>query len=179
MANLGNTFDATTVDPLKPHDVLPPGRYAVQIVDSEMRVTKDGMGQYLWLELDVLEGEYAGRKLFDRLNLINNNPTAVEIAQRTLSSICHAVGRMQVADSQELHLVPMVADVKVKPPQNGYGESNTLRYLPLEQQPDTRPATAPTQMAASAPATPPQAVSTPAPPATGNASATPPWKRTS
>ncbi|HHK74715.1 MAG TPA: DUF669 domain-containing protein [Rhizobiales bacterium] len=178
MTNLGNTFDATTVDPLKPYDVLPPGRYAVQIVDSEMRVTKDGMGQYLWLELDVLEGEYAGRKLFDRLNLINNNPTAVEIAQRTLSSICHAVGRMQVADSQELHLVPMVADVKIKPPQNGYGESNTLRYLAAEQQPATIAAPA-------GPAAPAQATRQPAPapaptaPAPGNASTTPPWKRTS
>ena len=171
MAKLGATFDATTIDPLKPHDVLPAGRYAVQIVDSEIRVTKDGMGQYLWLELDVLEGEYAGRKLFDRLNLINNNPTAVEIAQRTLSSICHAVGRMQVADSKDLHLIPMVADVKVKPPQNGYGESNTLRYLPLAQQP----------AATAAPAGPAAPAPTPAPTAltTGNASATPPWKRTS
>ena len=175
MANLGNTFDATTIDPLKPHDVLPAGRYGVQIVDSEMRVTKDGMGQYLWLELDVLEGEYAGRKLFDRLNLVNNNPVAVEIAQRTLSSICHAVGRLQVADSGELHLIPMIADVKVKPPQNGYGESNTLRYLPLE---DKAATTAPAQPPAPAQATP-QPAPAPAPtaPVTGNASATPPWKR--
>jgi hypothetical protein len=169
MANLGNRFDATTVDPLKPHDVLPPGRYLVQIVDSEMRVTKDGMGQYLWMELDVLEGEYAGRKLFDRLNLVNNNATAVEIAQRTLSAICHAVGRMQVQDSEELHLVPMIADVKVQPPQNGYGESNTLRYLPLEDK-------APVQPAAQAAATPAVQQQTPATPA-GMASTTPPWKR--
>ena len=101
MARLGETFDATTVEPNKPLEALPPGRYVVQIVNSEMRPTKDGMGQYLWLELDVLEGEYAGRKLFDRLNLINANPTTVEIAQRTLSAICHAdrpdAGRRQRA----------------------------------------------------------------------------------
>ena len=86
MANIGN-FDASTVDPTKPIDLLPPGKYVVQIVASEMRVTKDGMGQYLWLELDVLEGECAGRKLFDRLNLVNNTPSTVEFAQRTLSAI--------------------------------------------------------------------------------------------
>jgi Protein of unknown function (DUF669) len=120
MARLGETFDATTVEPNKPLEALPPGRYVVQIVNSEMRPTKDGMGQYLWLELDVLEGEHAGRKLFDRLNLVNANPTTVEIAQRILSAICHATGLMQVDDSEQLHLIPLIADVKVQPPKNGY-----------------------------------------------------------
>jgi len=133
MAKLNETFDATTVDPNKPFELLPPGRYVVQIINSELRPTKDGRGQYLWLELDVLEGEYAGRKLFDRLNLINNNPTTVEIAQRTLSAICHAVGKMQVDDSEQLHFIPLVADVKVQPAKNGYDAQNTLRYLPLKQ----------------------------------------------
>jgi hypothetical protein len=135
MAKLGTTFDASSVDPTMPFEVLPPGRYLVQIVTSEMRPTKDGAGQYLWLELDVLEGEYQGRKLFDRLNLVNPNPTAVEIAQRTLSAICHATGKMQVQDSDELHLIPMMVDVKVQPPKNGYDASNKLRYLPLEETP--------------------------------------------
>ena len=45
MANLGTTFDATNVEPAKPYEVLPPGKYPAQIVASEMRVTKDGMGQ--------------------------------------------------------------------------------------------------------------------------------------
>ena len=93
MANLGTTFDATSIEPAKAFEVLPPGQYPAQIVDSETRVTKDGNGQYLWLEIDMLDGPYKGRKLFDRLNLINANPTTVEIAQRTLSAICHATGR--------------------------------------------------------------------------------------
>ena len=37
MANLGTTFDATSIEPAKPLEVLPPGKYAVQIVNSEMR----------------------------------------------------------------------------------------------------------------------------------------------
>ncbi|MFO1144848.1 MAG: hypothetical protein U1E59_21210 [Amaricoccus sp.] len=32
---------------------------------------------------------------------------AVEIAQRELNSICHAVGKLRVADSEELHAVPL------------------------------------------------------------------------
>jgi hypothetical protein len=80
-----------------------------------------------------LDGPYQGRKLFDRLNLVNANPQTVEIAQRTLSAICHATGRMQVQDSEELHLIPLMADVQVQPPKNGYGESNKVRYLPLDR----------------------------------------------
>ena len=175
MARLGETFDATTVEPNKPFEPLPPGRYVAQIVNSEMRPTKDGMGQLLWLELDVLEGACAGRKLFDRLNLINNNPTTVEIAQRTLSAICHAVGKMQVDDSEQLHLIPLIADVKVQPPKNGYDAQNTLRYMPLEQQrPAPRPVAPSARPAVAArPATP--AASPPPAARTGTA----PWRRSS
>src|SRR5215475_9157985 len=109
-------FDATAVEPKKPFEVLPPCRYVVQIVASEMRATRDGLGKYLWLELEVLEGEHRGRRLFDRLNLVNANQTTVEIAQRTLSAICHAVGKLQVQNSEELHLIPLLADVRVQPP---------------------------------------------------------------
>ena len=167
MANLGTTFDATSVDPTTSYEVLPPGKYTVQIVQSEMRPTKDGNGQYLWLELDVLDGPHQGRKLFDRLNLVNASAQTVEIAQRTLSAICHATGRLQVQDSQELHLIPMTANVTVQPPKNGYGESNKIRYQPLKDGQAAPPATA-------APAKAP-APAAPAAPATSFASA--PWKR--
>jgi len=168
MANLGN-FDATTVDPTKPFELLPPGKYVVQIVASEMRVTKDGMGQYLWLELDVLEGDLMGRKVFDRLNLVNNNPSTVEFAQRTLSAICHATGRMQVQDSENLHLIPMLVDVRVQPPKNGYSESNSIRYLPLDRStPPAASAPHPQPVQQAKPATQPRPAATPA---------SAPWRR--
>ena len=130
MASFGQTFDASAVEPLGNYEVLPPGKYVAQIIASEMRPTKDGAGQYLYLEIDILEGSARGRRLFDRLNLINGNPEAVLIAQRTLSSICRAVGKLQVSNSEQLHLLPLVADVKVRPPKGQYGESNSIRYLP-------------------------------------------------
>jgi hypothetical protein len=168
MATFGATFDATGIDPMKPLEVLPPGKYMAQIVSSDMRLTKDGTGQYLFLEIDVLEGPYQGRKLFDRLNLVNDNTQTVEMAQRTLSAICHATGRLQVQDSEDLHLIPFLAVVTVHPPKNGYGETNKIRYQPLER---TAPAS---QLAESShPATPPAPQSRPA---TGGFT-TAPWKR--
>jgi hypothetical protein len=166
MASFGHTFDASAVEPFAAYEVLPPGKYLAQIVASEMRVTKDGQGQYLYLEIDVLEGQHTGRKLFDRLNLVHMNPEVVEIAKRTLSSICRAVGKLQVSDSNQLHLVPFIADVRVRPPKGEYGESNAIRYLPRTPQPAFAPAQT---AAAAAPAASPQ----PQAPAAGGL----PWKR--
>ena len=168
MASLGQVFDASTIEPSTTFEVLSPGKYLAQIVASEMRVTKDGAGQYLNLELDILDGQYAGRKLFDRLNLVNANPDTVQIAQRTLSSICRAVGKMQVSNSEQLHLIPLIVDVRVRPPKGQYGETNSVRYLPRSG--PTAPQVAPT----SAPAPRVATAATPAPTAPVGGL---PWKR--
>ena len=160
MARFDTAFDATGIDPTTGYDVIPAGKYRAQIVESEMRVTRNGMGQFLWLMLDIIEGQYQGRKLFDQLNLVNSNPQTVEIAQRTLSAICHATGKLQVNDSVDLHLVPMTIQVGVKPPKDGYSEKNTIRYLVPEKAP-----AAPAYQAA------PAASQTPAAPAAA------PWNR--
>ena len=160
MARFDTSFDATSVEPTTAYELLPAGKYRAQIVESEMRVTRNGMGQFLWLMLDIIEGQYQGRKLFDQLNLVNSNPQTVEIAQRTLSAICHATGKLQVNDSVDLHLVPMTIQVGVKPPKDGYSEKNTIRYLVPEKAP-----VAPAYQAA------PAASQTPAAPAAA------PWNR--
>lgn len=160
MARFDTAFDATGIEPTTGYDVLPAGKYRAQIVESEMRVTRNGMGQFLWLMLEIVEGQYQGRKLFDQLNLVNSNPQTVEIAQRTLSAICHATGKLQVNDSTDLHLVPLMIQVAVKPPKDGYSEKNTIRYLVPEKAP-----VAPAYQAA------PAASQTPAAPAAA------PWNR--
>ena len=169
MASFGHTFDASSIEPSNGYEVLPPGKYLAQIVASEMRVTKDGNGQYLYLEVDILDGQYAGRKLFDRLNLVNANTDAVQIAQRTLSSICRAVGKMQVSNSEQLHLIPLIADVRVRPPKGMYGESNSIRYLPRTTDADSAPAPGNSGFR-------PAAVTTVAPPNSPAANGLP-WKR--
>ena len=119
MANLGGGFDASKVDPSSGFPTIPPGDYDVQIVASEMKDTKPQngkpAGKYLALTMEILnDGDYKGKKLFENLNLHNANQTTVEIAQRTLSAICHATGVMNLEDSEELHFIPMVASVTVQ-----------------------------------------------------------------
>lgn len=174
-------FNAEGIRPREDMEVLPPGDYTVMFVASEMRETKDGSGQYLWLEMDVIDGEHAGRKLWDRLNLVNRNPKAAEIASRTLASICVAVQKMNLVDSEELHGCTLVAKVKVRPGQGDYGPSNEIanylaaggRVVPMQRQAPTAP---PAQAAPPAAVQPAQAPARAAVPRAANGGA-PPWRR--
>ena len=127
MARFDTAFDASGVEPTAAHEVLPAGKYRAQIVESEMRVTRNGMGRYLWLMLDIVEGQHRGRKIFDQLNLVNANPTTVEIAQRTLSAICRAVNVLRPRDSVELHNLPLVVSVAIKNREDNGEPTNTIK----------------------------------------------------
>lgn len=114
MAKFGQVFDASEVPTLDTFDPIPAGQYLALITESEMKATKAGDGQYLKLVFEVVDGDYKGRKVWAQLNLDNPNPTAVQIAMRELSSICHAAGKLRVEDSEELHNVPMLIKVKIE-----------------------------------------------------------------
>lgn len=112
MAFLGHTFDANTVEPAKDFEPLPSGDYVAMIIDSDMKATKSGSGQYLELTYQILDGPFKGRNVWARLNLVNQNATAAQIAAQQLSAICHAVGRLQVQDSAALHNIPHMIRVE-------------------------------------------------------------------
>lgn len=110
MASIGN-FDATQIAPREDFTPLPSGEYRAQIVDSDLKPTKNNDGHYAELVFEVQDPEFKGRKVWARLNLDNKNPKAVEIAQRDLSAICHAVGKLKIADTFELHNKPLIIRV--------------------------------------------------------------------
>lgn len=135
MANLGGTYDASGGQTMEERDVLPAGEYVAKIVKSERKEAKAGNGNaYINLEFSVDEGPMDGRRFWTMLNLWNSNSTAVEIAQRELNSICHAVGKLRVSDTEELHGIPMRVKLKVK--EDSYGAKNEVTsYKPLNSAP--------------------------------------------
>ena len=147
-----NGFNAAEVEPQQSMEPLPAGWYKCVITESEEKPTKAQTGSYLQMTLEVIEGEHQGRKVFERLNLNNPNQTAVEIAQRTLSAICHAIGVMTPRNSSDLHDKPLMVKLAVKPGDGQYGPSNDIKEYAA---PDK----------SSAPA------------ATSEGASTPPWKR--
>lgn len=131
-------FNAAAVEPQQTQsfDALPVGRYQAMIVDSEMKTTKAGTGQYLQLTFDILGPNHIGRKVWARLNLSNPNKTAEEIAQRELSAICHCLGLEQVEESEELHDILLMIDVgQEKNPQTGDMTNRIKGYAPAGDAP--------------------------------------------
>ena len=107
-------FDANQVEPSAGKDPVPAGKYLAAITASEMKPTKNGAGQYLECEYQILDGEHKGRKVWSRHNLQNPNQQTVQIARGELSAICRAIGVMQPKDSAELHNLPLAVTVRVK-----------------------------------------------------------------
>lgn len=121
-------FNANEVEPSVGFEPLPAGKYQAIIVDSEMKATKAGNGQYLQLELEVIDGELKGRKVWDRLNLDNPNSQAVEIARATLSAICRSVKVMEPKDSIDLHNLPLTITVACKKLDSGEFSNDIKGY---------------------------------------------------
>lgn len=120
-------FDANAIQPDTSFEPIPAGWYNAVIDESEMKPTRDGSGAYLALRFNIIDGQYAGRKVFTRLNLRNQNPVAQDIAQKQLSTICHAVNVLNVQDSSQLHALPMQIRVKItNDPTGQYDPSNEI-----------------------------------------------------
>lgn len=151
MAYLGQEFDANSVEPSKPREVIPPNWYTAIIDASDVKPTKkaqeaeqyggEGQGdKLLALTFRVIDGDFKDAIIFTNLNIVNSNPQAQEIAQRDLSAICHAVGKLKVKDSSELHNKPIRIKVDVEK-KEGYSPRNIVKgYEPVGGQ--AAPATA-------------------------------------
>ena len=154
-----NGFNAMAVEPQTSYEPMPADWYKCVIIKTEEKPTKKQNGSYLQLDIEVIEGKFAGRKVFDRLNLNNPNSTAVEIAQRALSSICRAIDVPNPQDSDELLDKPLMVKVAVKPADGEYSASNEVKGYD------------------GAGATASAAVEIPVAAVAANGSAPPPWKR--
>lgn len=120
-------FDASSVEPDTGFETVPAGWYNVAMDESTMKPTKDGAGAYLECRFDILDGQYKGRKLFARYNVKNANAQAVEIAYKQLSAVAHAVGVLNVQDSEQLHGIPLKLKVKIRKDRTGeYEDQNDV-----------------------------------------------------
>jgi hypothetical protein len=143
MAKLG--FNAASIEPSTPMDVLPKGKYLCMAVASELKPTRNNTGEYLQITFEVLEGNHKGRKIFERLNIRNSNKTAEDIAQRALSALCHAVGVIELDDSDQLHNIPVTVELDIDPPKGEYSAQNRVKgYTAVGGSPAHRQAVAET-----------------------------------
>lgn len=132
MAGIGHwNTDEHSSEPV--FEAFPPGLYNLQVTNSDVKPTKDGKGKYIYVEMTILDGAYAGKKVFDRINLWNANPTAVRIAEVSFNRLCLACGKRQITDTNELHGIPFVAEISVDEPQNGYSAQNRIEKYMIDE----------------------------------------------
>lgn len=130
MTDMNNfSFDATQIAPRESFDPVPDGWYAVTIANAEWKATKAGaMALSLTLEIDGnSHPQFANRNLWASLNLNNASDKAREIAQRELSSICHAINKLQLANVTDLLGSQLMAKVKAVPADGTYDARNEVR----------------------------------------------------
>lgn len=96
-------FDATGYTPQeRSYGVIPPGKYPSVINATDIKATRAGDGQYLEIELQIIDGQYAGRRIWERLNINNPNKKAEDIARERLAGLCQALGIETLTDSDQL-----------------------------------------------------------------------------
>lgn len=174
MAYLGETFDASSVEPgNQSFDLLPVGWYTCAITESALKMTKAATGQYIALTFSILTGPATGRKVWGTLNLRNPSPEAERIGRQQLGDLLRAIGIPALSDTDEL--IGRETDVKVgvQPAKDQFEAKNVPKgYRAIQG------SAAPSVGTGSMFPTPPASAASPAPTAAPAApSATPPWLR--
>lgn len=114
MAGIGMSFNSNDFAERTHVSVVPPGWYVMQIVDSKIVPTKTPGGARLNLQFKILQGDFAGRMVFQGYNVKNANPVAVNIAMEELAELSKAVGVPVWNDTEQLHGIPFNMKVKCK-----------------------------------------------------------------
>ena len=116
MAALGMSFDHTEVDPDAGFEMVPEGDYQLQIVEADVKANSKNTGQLLEFTAEIVDGDFARRKVIERLNIVHTNPTAQKIGQEQLSALLKAMEFDGVlTDSDDLLWKPFWAALKHEP----------------------------------------------------------------
>jgi len=105
---------------------IPDGWYRVEIKKAELKATKDGQGQYINVQYSVLGPNFAGRVVFDIINVRNASATAEQIGLASLKKLKLAVGLPSLTDTDQLVGRNLEIDVKTQKSAD-YGDKNTVK----------------------------------------------------
>jgi hypothetical protein len=147
-----------------PQPLIPDGIYKAILVKTELKDTKSG-GKYLAAHFVITDGQHKNVELIDRINIVNDNPTATKIGIETLARIVKAIGLPAIPQNTDtMHgkklLIETVTEAgkpwinKDGVEQEGKDKSaiNSKGHKPLA---DAVPDAAPSQTAQAAPASMP------------------------
>lgn len=136
MAKLGFNVSEVPEDPM--FSPLPKGQYKVMIVDDEVKTSNAG-NELIALTIEVIEGDFKGRKLWENLNLNCGNAVAVNMAMQTCKKIGEAIGNVNVQDTSEMLNKPLLIEVGIKAKDGEEPKNVIKKWLPLAAKVASRP----------------------------------------
>lgn len=123
MARIPAKFNESN-ETMDDRSLIKPGRYLMEIVDSDYKENSAKNGHYIYLKRKILEAaeqenqDQVGRFLFRNLNVDHPNTTTAEIANKEWTSTRIACGVLAPEETEELHGIPHWVEVYTKPSKN-------------------------------------------------------------
>jgi len=144
MAELDFVFDPNVVADRVDYTPFPVGEYIAEVTGSDYKTTKSGNGKFIELEFTILDGDYAGRKYWDRLNVRHENQMAMDIANASMKDLMRAIGKPNEScnNTNMLHGIPVKLKIGMSKRKDTGEDQNTVRYKPISDAPaaSTKPA---------------------------------------
>lgn len=84
------------------YQAIPAGVYNASVADVDLRNTKSRTGQYLSVQLDILDEPFDRRKVWANLNIINPSEKAQAIGRSQLKAMALSAGITDLQDTDDL-----------------------------------------------------------------------------
>lgn len=96
--------------------IIPRDRYLLNIVEGEVKRNSKNTGNLFEYKAEVVEGEFAGVKVFGNINVTHQNTTAQKIGQAQLAALAEAtgIGKANLTDTDQFLFQPFYADLDVE-----------------------------------------------------------------
>lgn len=128
MVELTQEIDWQSAEDMPDFELIPNGKYMLEITGSVPKATKAGDGEYITFTIKILEGEFEKRLIFKNVNIKNKSEKAQNFGLSTLRSMCEAIGLQEkLKDTGQMHGIPFIGDVYTAPATGGYSAKNDIR----------------------------------------------------
>jgi Protein of unknown function (DUF669) len=128
------TFDPETQEG-NSWELLPVDEYVAQIVEASIQQPNSGDGYHLALTWKIIEGDYEGRQVWQRITYLHSSEQAQTIGRKMLKDLCVATGVAEQVDDASVFLFkPVRIRLWIERDKQGvYPDKNRIsRILPLE-----------------------------------------------
>jgi hypothetical protein len=109
-------------------DPLPKGEYPGMIVKAMEKTSQTSGNTYASLEIEIVEGKYKGRKVYDNLFLHSTNATAQNIARAKLHGIATSLDLTVINSEEDFTFKPLSVAVDI----DKDGKNQVKRYNPKQ-----------------------------------------------